>query len=179
MYKVGLGIILFLYTIGTASCSKILSANMGDPLELQSTAVVKAEDISEITYFHGGWFGPAGMPNWSHDMRFTFNTDGSVGISAKIPEDVYCGKSGSFTAEQKDTFVKLINKMKIGPMMFGAVDGGVNLLTIKTKKAEDIKIYLPQSDFIGEDQLYALEGGEAVRDRLAEIYALELAMFCQ
>lgn len=181
MMKLGFGLILFLFSIGTASCSQVASqAGVGTSVITEPPPVIiaSASEISEIGYFRGGWYGPAEMPNWSHDMTFTFNANETVSISAKIPEDSFCGKSGSLTKAEAEVLLSKVNGLTIGTMEFGAIDGGVSMLVIKFKTGAEKTIYLPGSDFIGEDQLYATAGGPELRDYIFAIYE-NLAMFCQ
>lgn len=178
MLKIGFTVILFLFLIGTVSCSPVSETQQAIIETEPKILIAKSDTIAEIKYFHGGWYGLPTAPNWSHDMTFTFNENGTVGIDAKIPEDELCGKAGSLSVAEKNELLTLVNNMKLGSMQFGMIDGGVHMLTIKTKSGDITNIYLPNSDFVGEDQLYAIEGGEAVRDKLAEIFD-GLAMYCQ
>jgi hypothetical protein len=180
IFKFGFGIILFLFSIGTAGCSQVSSQQSASNLipEPGPVIIAKASELSEVNYFRGGWYGPAEMPNWSHDITFKFNTDETVSISGKLPEDAYCGKSGSLTKTEAEAFLAKLNGLTLGHMEFGAIDGGVSMLVLKYKTGEEKTIYLPGSDFIGEDQLYATAGGDALRDHIVAIYG-NLATWCQ
>jgi len=180
IYKLGLGLFLFLFSIGTASCAQVAGQQAASNQIAESPPVIiaKAAELSEVYYFRGGWYGPAEMPNWSHDIKFLFNANETVSISARLPEDEFCGKGGTLAKSEAEAFLAKINGLTLGHMEFGAIDGGVSMIVLKYKTGEEKSIYLPGSDFIGEDQLYATAGGNELRDHIVAIYD-SLAIFCE
>lgn len=184
--KILAALVLGVLTIAFQNCERspfIAYEGKIDSLVKQNEVEHNRYDYKLVSakYFRGGWFGPADVPNWSHDVTIE-EKNGVLTVSAKAT-DALCGKvSQTLSEAQIAELQKLISELEVkevpadAPLM---VDGGTRQITLKYEgeggELKEQTILLTEA--FETTGLYAANGDSLA----AYIESLDnsLAMYCQ
>lgn len=119
----------------------------------QAPTKTSSSAVAKIEYFRGGGFPGPGTPTFANDLTIVFG-DTAFTVTAKVPADPLCSRSGSFSEAQADALVQLINslqlKYKLPSDPMGA-DFGVETVKITFKDGSTRTYQLAWEDLVAGD----------------------------
>lgn len=109
----------------------------------ESCLSVNWDEVSVVRYFRGGWYGPAGQKNWSHDYVLNMS---SGSLSSKV-DDPLCGGSRIVSATELNAMKALISAEVISKKSVGEpimADGVTETLQFTSADGVD-RVFLTRS----------------------------------
>ncbi len=158
-----LSLFIVLVSLSLISCNGYQAASEGSPKVSDSaadkSALATSEpsvlpkpaiEINSIRYFIGGFFGPAGSPNWSVDMVVQFDQE-HLGIISVKDIDSFCFKGGELNKDQIALLKESIKNLKLTQKFEGAFmeDAGVETVTVtySDKQVKTIHLNVDSASF--------------------------------
>jgi hypothetical protein len=157
-----LSVIMVAFTLG---CGDKMKSNSGDGDNKGADVgpLVTKDLIHKFRYFKGGWFGQAGVANWSHDMTFDFlqwdATQQGYKVLAVYPDSL-CNKGGFISITEVNSLIDLYGKDQYmsypdtGPFL---ADAGVETIEITTSTGLVRTFHLDKTLSLGAGDKYILE----------------------
>jgi|GEM_PF-2966102 len=109
-------------------------------------------DLSSITYFDGGWFGP--WPNYRVKMKMNLYSDGSLKLSIDRPACQVTARGEAQDFYELAEMIEYSTKIKVqGP---GAIDGGQENVTVEDTFGNSDVYEMTRPEFVSNDRKESL-----------------------